>query len=162
MFIMCTYTNSCLWDKQVNLKVLWGKKNRPFINQSPFQKRVCPDIWGLIRAHLSFPSPQFNSRYGYHLLTAITAYQTPSFAFWLSVAAGVAGVTRTRPLLIPVTSVPEPRSEFIYRGRDTGKNCSGHPANSRGITLRKHVGELTQITAHDTPAKRPRNHHPIK
>lgn len=63
------------------------------------------------------------------------------------------------PLLIPVTSVPEPRSEFIYRGRDTGENCSGHPVNSRGITLRKHVGERTQITAHRTPAKRPRNHH---
>ncbi|KAL1247133.1 hypothetical protein QQF64_022509 [Cirrhinus molitorella] len=62
------------------------------------------------------------------------------------------------PLLIPVTSVPEPRSEFIYRGRDTGENCSGHPVNSRGITLRKHVGELTQITAHQTPANRPRNH----
>lgn len=63
------------------------------------------------------------------------------------------------PLLIPVTSVPEPWSEFIYRGRDTGEHCSGHPVNSRGITLLKHVGELTQITAHRTPTKRPRNHH---
>lgn len=60
------------------------------------------------------------------------------------------------PLLIPVTSVPELRSEFIYRGRDTGKDCSGHPVNSRGITLREHVGELTQITAHRIyPSKTP-------
>lgn len=28
---------------------------------------------------------QLHSRHGYYLLTAITAYQTPSFAFWLSV-----------------------------------------------------------------------------